>query len=205
MLKVALTGGIASGKSTVADLFRQRNIEVIDTDELAREAVVIGQPALNEIANQFGPEFLQEDGSLNRFKLRETIFSNAVKRERLNAILHPRIMQLLEQRLIKLESAPYVIIEVPLLVEGGFEKDFDRVLVVDAPASIQVSRLMERDGTDRESAKRAVQAQADRNERLAVADDIIVNDGPPEALAAEVDKLDGRYREFASMTGTASE
>lgn len=205
MLKVALTGGIASGKTTVANLFRQRGVEVIDTDRLAREAVQQGQPALEEIHQEFGDAVMNIDGGLDRAALRERIFANAKDRATLNAILHPRIINMLDTELSGLSGQPYVIIEIPLLVEGGFEKDFDRVLVVDTPPSLQARRLEERDGVSPDAAKQAIAAQADRNERLAQADDIIVNDGPIEALAAEVDRLDARYREFASKANAASE
>lgn len=205
MLKIALTGGIAAGKSTVAELFRQRDIEVIDTDRIARDVVAAGEPALEEIRAEFGDDILDDNDTLNRRKLRARIFENPKDRARLNAILHPRIIRRLQEELLALADQAYVIIEVPLLVEGGFEKDFDRVLVVDVPQEVQIKRLMERDGSDRSTARRAVAAQADRDERLAHADDIIVNDGPSETLAAEVDKLDARYREFASKAGAASE
>lgn len=205
MQKIALTGGIAAGKSTVAELFRQRGVEVIDTDRIARDVAAAGEPALEEIRAEFDDDIIDDNGNLNRNKLRARIFENPDERARLNAILHPRIIQRLQEELLALADQPYVIVEVPLLVEGGFEKDFDRVLVVDVPQDIQIKRLMERDGSDQDTARHEVAAQADRNERLAHADDIIVNDGPSEALAAEVDKLDARYREFASKAGAASE
>lgn len=194
--RVGLTGGVASGKSTVADLFAKLGVPVIDTDALAREVVRPGEPALAEIVAAFGKQFLDERGELDRRRLRERVFADDASRQRLEAILHPRIET---SMLAACEHAggPYQVLVVPLLFESGFQRHVDRVLVVDCPEATQRARLLRRDGISAAEAARMLAAQLPRDERLARADDVIRNDGKPETLAPQVGQLHRRYLEMA--------
>jgi dephospho-CoA kinase len=196
-LKIGLTGGIASGKSTVARLFAERGIPVIDLDLVAREVVAPGQPALATIVEAFGPGVLDERGELDRTSLRDRVFRDPEARKRLEELLHPRI---LEAGVIQAEHAggPYQVIVAPLLVEFGLTGWVDRVLVVDCPVEIQLQRLLARDGGDEAIARAILATQASREQRLAAADDVIVNDGSPEHLPGSVAVLDAAYREMAA-------
>jgi len=197
MLRIGLTGGVASGKSTVAALFAAHGAPIIDTDLIARALVAPGQPALAEIAAHYGPEILNADGTLNRPALRRRIFADPEARRALEAILHPRIRAEVEQRL-QTQQAAYVIIAIPLLVEtGAYDALLDRVLVVDLPEPLQLARLRARDGIDEALARAMLAAQASREARRARADDIIDNSGPPEALAPQVERLHQRYMGLA--------
>lgn len=196
---VAVTGGVASGKSAVTDAFAALGITVADADVAARAVVEPGQPALQQIAEHFGPGALAADGRLDRAAMRERIFADARARNALEAILHPRIRGWL-QAACAAATSPYVVTAIPLLTEGGGRSAYpwlDRILVVDVPESVQHRRLMRRDGVDDGLARRMVAAQASRSQRLALADDVIVNDGPLSALAAAVSRLDARYRRLA--------
>lgn len=195
---VALTGGIASGKTAVSDAFAARGVPVVDTDRLAREVVAPGSSALEEVFSAFGDAIRADDGGLDRAALRQRIFRDPEARGRLEAILHPRIVALAEQRLAQID-APYAVLVVPLLVETGLFSDIDRVLVVDVPESLQIERLMHRDGTDRREAEAALAAQATRARRLAAADDVIDNRGDFEALHSRVAELDAKYRRRAAV------
>lgn len=196
---VAVTGGVASGKSAVTDAFAARGITVADADVAARAVVEPGQPALQQIAERFGPGSLAADGRLDRAAMRERIFADAEARSALEAILHPRIRSWL-QAACAAATSPYVVAAIPLLTEGGGRSAYpwlDRILVVDVPEAVQHERLMRRDGVDDGLARRMVAAQAGRRQRLALADDVIVNDGPLSALVAAVSRLDARYRRLA--------
>lgn len=195
-LRIGLTGGIASGKSVVSDLFAARSIPVIDTDQIARDVVQPGEPALDEIVAAFGPGVLGAGGRLDRQALRERVFADPGERRRLEAILHPRIRAELERRSAA-AGGPYQVLVIPLLVEGSGRTRVDRVLVVDCPEEIQLARLVVRDGGTEAAARAILAAQASREQRLAAADDVIVNDGSREALAVAVDALDARYRQLA--------
>jgi dephospho-CoA kinase len=195
-LRVALTGGIASGKSTVAALFAERGVPVLDTDLIARDVVAPGTAGLAEVVTAFGREVLAPDGSLDRRALRERVFANPAERRRLEAILHPRIRDELERRSAA-AGGPYQLLVIPLLVEGGGQTRVDRVLVVDCPEEFQLQRLVARDGGTEAGARAILAAQASRTERLAAADDVIANDGSREALAAAVERLDALYRGLA--------
>ncbi len=193
MLKIGLTGGVASGKSSVAALFAAHGVPILDTDRIARELVAPGQPALEEIAARLGFDALNADGTLNRPWLRRRIFTDAAARRLLEAILHPRIRDEVRRRLEGLH-APYALIVIPLLVEtGDYDELLDRVLVVDAPEAAQLQRLRERDGIDEPLARAMLAAQASRAARLARADDVIDNSGAPAALADQVERLHRRY------------
>jgi len=195
--RVALTGGIASGKSTVADLFAALGVPVIDTDVIAREVVEPGEPALAEVAAAFGPGVLGPDGRLDRRCLRELIFADPTARRRLEAILHPAIRARMEAQ-SRAAGGPYQLLVIPLLAEGGRRDHVDRVLLVDVPESAQVERLMRRDGSSREQARAALAAQASRAVRQAIADDVIENTGGVEDLRARVAELHGEYLRLAA-------
>ena len=195
-LRVGLTGGIASGKSTVADMFAALGVEVIDTDLLAREVVMPGQPALREISDAFGPQVLQADGTLDRRAMRELVFRDAAKKAQLEALLHPRIRDLVVER-ATCASGPYVVIVVPLMVESPIREFMDRILVVDCSEDMQLERLLARDAESEEQGRRIMATQASREERLAIADDVIVNDGALADTEAAVQALHERYLALA--------
>lgn len=192
MLRVGLSGGIGSGKSTVADLFARHHVPVIDTDRIARDIVRPGEPALDHIVREFGKDMLDAGGNLDRARLRTRVFNDADARLRLEAILHPRIRATVLSELSSLQ-APYCLIVVPLLIETGFRELMDRVLVVDADEARQVERTTARDGVSVEAAHKILAAQAKREERLAQADDVIINNGTLEQLAREVERLHAQY------------
>jgi len=196
-LRVALTGGIASGKTTVADLFAARGVPVIDTDVIARDVVEPGTPALAAVVEAFGIEVLGADGRLDRRRMRERIFSDAGARRRLEGILHPAIRAEMARRSLA-AGGPYQVLVIPLLAEGGRRDHVDRVLLVDVPEELQVERLMLRDGVSREQATASLGAQAGRAARLAIADDVIVNTGRADDLDHEVTALDVKYRKLAA-------
>ena len=190
--RIGLTGGIASGKTTVANLFAALGVPIVDTDLLSREVVATGSPLLREITAHFGMQLLSADGSLNRQELRARVFADSAERKWLEALLHPAIRTLTDERCDAAEG-PYVIVAIPLLVETAGEARFDRVLVVDCEPELQLARLTARDGTPREEARRMLAAQAPREARLAVADDVIHNDGDIASLRDQVEKLHVRY------------
>lgn len=190
---VALTGGIASGKTAVSDRFAALGVPVVDTDTIAREVVAPGTSGLAAVVAEFGPEILDADGGLDRAALRRRIFSDPAARRRLESILHPRIAAEARRRIDAAEG-PYAVLVVPLLVESGLFADADRVLVVDVPESMQVERLLDRDGMDADAARAALDAQAPRSRRLAAADDVIDNSGSLQALDDQVRALDRAYR-----------
>ena len=195
--RVALTGGIASGKSTVASLFAELGVPVIDTDVIAREVVEPGQPALAAVVAAFGSEVLGDDGRLDRRRLRERIFTDAGARQRLNAILHPAIRAEMERQ-SRAAGSEYQLLVIPLLTEGGRRDHIDRVLLVDVPEELQIERLMMRDAVSREQAQASLNAQATRAERLAMADDVLRNSGQPDELRDRVAELHGKYRALAA-------
>ena len=198
MFAVGLTGGIGSGKSTVADCFAALGVPVIDTDVIARELTAPGGAALEAIRAAFGATVMQADGTLDRAVLRRRVFADSAARHQLEAILHPRIRQGVAQKLATL-TAPYALIVIPLLVETGDYRDvLNRVLVVDCPEAVQIARVMARSGLAHGEIKAILAAQAGRAERLAVADDIIVNTVSLEALRAEVAALHQRYLALAA-------
>lgn len=193
---VALTGGIASGKTTVSDAFAKLGVPVLDADVIAREVVEPGSETLRAIAEHFGEDMITATGQLDRARLRRIIFADAGQRERLEGLTHPAILQRLSEQLATI-TAPYCLLVVPLLVGSPAAAWADRILVVDVPEAVQLERLMDRDGLDRTTAKATVDAQASRSERLAIADDVIDNAGPPAALQTAVLALHERYRQLA--------
>lgn len=197
---VGLTGGIASGKSSVAALFAGHGIAVADADRIAREVVEPGQPALAAIAAHFGAGVLQADGRLDRAALRRIVFADAGARRGLEAITHPAIRSALKLRCEQADSA-YAIADIPLLAEAGRAAYpwLDRVLVVDVPATLQLARLQARDGIDLALAQSMLAAQATREQRLAAADDVLDNSGALEQLPARVEALHRQYLALAAM------
>lgn len=195
-LTVGLTGGIASGKSTVSELFAQLGIPVLDADQLAHALVHPGQPALDEIIAQFGKEFLTADGELHRAKLREMVFSDSSQRLRLEAILHPRILQRMQQDIAKLCDFPYCILSIPLLLEKNQQYTLERVLVVDCPLPLQIQRLKSRSQLSDELSAQILAAQLDRDTRLSLADEVIDNQYGPDHLIPQVLALDRFYRQL---------
>ena len=192
MLTVALTGGIGSGKTQVSDYFASLGVPVIDTDIISRQLVEPGQPALEKITESFGHQLLFASGQLDRAALREIIFNDATARKKLEDILHPAIREKVQHQLQAL-SFPYVIIVIPLYVETGQFLKTDRILVVDCPQEIQKKRVLARDNVSMEQLGKILEAQVTREQRLAVADDIIVNDADIETLQHKVMQLHEKY------------
>ena len=193
---VAVTGGVASGKSEATAAFEALGVVVADADVAARAVVEPGQPALAAVAARFGAEALRPDGTLDRVAMRRLVFADEEARADLEAILHPPIRRWLRAA-CDAAPGPYVAVAIPLLAEGGGRAAYpwlSRILVVDVPEAVQRERLMRRDGVDAALADRMVAAQATRRQRLAIADDVIVNDGPLAALRDSVGRLHARYR-----------
>lgn len=196
--RVALTGGIGSGKSTVARAFSRLGINVIDADIIARQVVAPGSSALSAIVAHFGTEMLCTDGTLNRRRLRERIFSRTDDKSWLNALLHPLIQQE-SQRQIRQTTSPYALWVAPLLTENKLYHQADRVLVVDVANETQIQRAIQRDNITREQAEQILAAQATREQRLAIADDVINNDGTTDTLTTTVACLHDKYLLLASQ------
>ena len=197
MLIVGLTGGIASGKTTVSDLFAELGVPVVDADIAARRVVEPGQPALAELTQAFGDDLLTDAGTLDRARLREKAFADPGLRQRLEAILHPRIRERMEAEIADCDG-PYAIMAVPLLVEGDLLYRVHRVLVVDVPEEVQIQRLMQRDGSSREQARAILQAQSPRDMRLQHADDIVDNTGAVDDLRRRIADLHKHYQAIAA-------
>jgi dephospho-CoA kinase len=195
--RIGLTGGIASGKSTVSRLFGALGVPVIDADEVAREVVAPGSMLLQQVFEKFGPQLRRPDGALDRTGLRRMIFADAARRHQLETLLHPAI-SVRTEKLAAQAGGPYQIHVIPLLVETHGGSRFERVLVVDCPRALQLARLQARDGCDAEQARAMLDAQASREARLAAADDVIVNDGVPADLVPKVAALDQKYRSLAA-------
>lgn len=201
-LRIALTGGIASGKSTVAQLFASLGIPIIDADQVAREVVAPGTLLLAQVFDHFGAQLRRADGSLDRAALRRLVFEDAGKRARLEALLHPAISERTE-RLAAQARGAYQIHVIPLLVETHAESHYDRVLLVDCPEAVQLARLQARDGCDAQQVRAMLASQASREARLAVADDVIVNDGLAADLAPKVTALHQQYLALAASAARA--
>lgn len=192
MLKIGLTGGIGCGKTTVAKVFEQLNIPVIDADEIAHQLVAIGQPALAGIRQAFGADFLNPDGSLNRKKLRDVIFSDPQQKQKLEAILHPLVYQSIQTELEPLNS-PYCIISIPLLFETNMTGLVDRVLVVDCAVETQIERVQQRDNIAIGRIMDIIDSQVSRAYRKTHAHDVIDNSKTDDRLAEAVKKLHNSY------------
>jgi dephospho-CoA kinase len=200
MLIVGLTGGIGSGKSTVANMFAARGVPVIDADAIARDMVLPGSPALEEIRTTFGDRVMRDDSTLDRDKLRKVVFADVEKRRRLEGILHPRILEAMRQRASALD-APYCIMVIPLLFETGQQDLVDRVLVIDASPAEQRRRVMQRDRLETADIDAIMASQVSRERRLAGADDVIRNDAGVEDLEQQVEALHRRYVALSHSAG----
>lgn len=200
MIKIGLTGGIGSGKSTVADCFAELGVAVIDADQIARELVEPGRPALDAIINAFGRDILDGNGQLDRARLRTLVFDAPARRQQLEAILHPLIRTEMRERAAALEAsgAPYAILCIPLLLETGQADLADRILVVDTPEELQYQRVRARSGLPDAQIAAIIAAQARREQRIAAADDVIVND---EDLAKLRRQVVGMHRRYLALTG----
>ncbi|WP_455199862.1 dephospho-CoA kinase [Kaarinaea lacus] len=199
MLTIGLTGGIGSGKSTVAELFKALGVPVYDTDVFARQLVEPGQAALEEIKNEFGEQIIDTSGKLDREKLKQQIFNNDHDRKKLELILHPRIRQLLLTKINHCE-APYCIAVIPLLVEQQWQQIVDRVLLVDVTETTQIVRTLQRDEMSESLAKTIINSQASREARLAVADDVIDNNQGLDSLKSQVTVLHEKYLQLAQKS-----
>ncbi len=195
-LRIGLTGGIASGKSTVARRFTELGIPVIDADESSRLVVVPGQPGLAQVVQRFGTGVLGAEGELDRRALRDLIFADPAKRRDLEAILHPLIRADMERRAAGAAGA-YLVMAIPLLVESAARDRVDRILVVDADEAAQLERLTARDSVSLDQARAILAAQASRENRLKAADDVLVNSGTVAQLREAVDRLHQRYLRLA--------
>jgi dephospho-CoA kinase len=195
-LRIGLTGGIASGKSTVAERFTELGVPVIDADAAARTVVMPGTPGLAAVGQRFGPSVVAANGELDRRALRDLVFRDPASRRDLEALLHPLIRAEME-RSAELAAGPYIIMAIPLLVEGGASDRVDRVLVVDVEEAVQLQRVMARDGCTLEQARAILTSQASRSARLAAADDVLLNAGTVTDLRQAVDHLHERYLRLA--------
>ena len=198
---VAVTGGIGSGKTAVSDLLQSYGAAVVDTDVIARELTAAGGAAMRALENEFGNVILAADGSMDRAAMRKLAFADSTARHRLEAVLHPMI-RAEAARQVTASNAPYVVLVVPLLVESNaYAAIVDRTLVVDCPEFLQIERTMRRSGLSRDEAERILASQVSRAQRLAVADDVVVNDDSLEELAAAVRRLHATYLQ-AALTKT---
>ncbi len=200
MLVVALTGGVGSGKSSVAHLFAGLGVPVIDADAISRALTAAGSPVLDLIAEAFGSRYIDASGNMDRAAMRVLIFSDPSARRRLEALLHPRIGAEIERRLASL-SAPYAVVEIPLLFETGQTHLGDRILVVDLPETDQIERVQRRSGLTASEVQRIIDSQAPRSQRLQGAHDIIDNRGTLEALEDQVRRLHRTYLVLAVGDG----
>ena len=192
MLKVGLTGGIASGKSTVSRIFASFGAKVLDADEVAREVLLPGQPAWTKLRRAFGQEFFHPDGTVKRKQLRKLVFADPEKRSQLNAIVHPEVMKEINRRSEILSSSVQtgvLLVDVPLLLEVGVANRFDKVVVVYVSKSVQINRLQQRDGISEEEAKQALKAQMALSKKVEQADYVIDNSGTLEETQAQVQRV----------------
>lgn len=199
---IGLTGGIASGKSLVGARFAALGVTLVDADVAARAVLAPGSEGLAEVTASFGADVLDAQGMLDRASMRARVFADPQLRRQLEAIVHPRVRAILRDAAAA-AVGPYAIAMIPLLAEGGGRAAYpwlDRILVVDAPVDVQVARLVQRDGIDVALAERMLAAQATRRDRLAIADDILVNDGNVAALDVPIHALDRQYRVLASAS-----
>jgi dephospho-CoA kinase len=192
MLKIGLTGGIGCGKTTASKLFEQLNVAVIDADTLAHQLVEIGQPALSNIVQAFGSDILNIDGSLNRKKLSQLIFSDHLQKQKLEAILHPQIYQAIQSAIQSVESA-YCIISMPLLFEAHMIDLVDRILVIDCPVECQIERVQKRDGRPLAQILAIIDSQVSRTYRITHAHDLIDTSITNDKLAETIKKLHNSY------------
>jgi dephospho-CoA kinase len=196
-LRIGLTGGIASGKSTVAQRFAELGIPVIDADAAARDVVAPGTPGLANVVERFGPGVVAENGELDRRALRQLIFNDPGARQDLEALLHPLIRSAME-RSAEAAVGPYFVMAIPLLVESASRDRVDRILVVDVDEALQLQRVQARDGGSLDQARAILASQASRAARLAAADDVLLNTGTVTDLRQAVDRLHAKYLRLAA-------
>ena len=201
MLAVALTGGVGSGKSTVAAILAGLGVPIIDADEIAHALTSPRSQALDLIVEAFDEQLVDQNGHLDRAALRARVFADPPARRRLESILHPRIRSEMLRRLSE-QDAPYAVLDIPLLFETGQTDIADRILVVDLPQSEQIRRVRDRSGLDIQEIQRIIDSQAPRSKRLAGADDILDNSGDPSVLREQVTRLHQKYLELAAAQGT---
>lgn len=199
-LRVGLTGGIGSGKSTVEGYFQELGAPTIDADAVSRRVAEPGQPAFADIVSLFGPEVVDDSGRLRRALMRERVFKDLALKKRLEAVIHPLVRQEI-QAFTDSAAGPYCVICVPLLLETGARAHVDRILVVDAPEALQASRGSQRDQADAAQIRQIIAAQIPREKRLRAADDVISNEGSLENLKLQVKRLHDKYLELASLPG----
>lgn len=204
MLKIGLTGGIGSGKTTVCQYFEALGVPIIDADIVSHTLTQAGHPAIKQIAHDFGADSLRQDGSLNREYLRQQIFSDETQRHKLESILHPLIRKAILDQLDTMQ-APYVIIAVPLLIERGWQDLVDRVLVIDSSVEQQIQRGSQRDGASEQNIRSIIRTQTDRQTRIQAADDIIVNDSSLNHLKEQVTQLHQCYLDMADRYQAATQ
>lgn len=199
-LKVGLTGGIGSGKTTVTDLFAKLSVPIIDADCISRELQKKGQPAYDKILELFGKDVIDKTGELRRDYLRSLVFNDIVLKKQLESVIHPEVRKRIREWLSAVNH-PYCIICIPLLIESELQQTVDRILVVDAPEQMQISRACTRDAVSPEDIMKIIHSQAKREERLVQADDIIINDSSIDHLKSQVEKLNEKY---LKLTATRS-
>jgi dephospho-CoA kinase len=198
VLVIGLTGGIGSGKSAASQCFERRGVPIVDADVVAREVVAPGEPALTEIARAFGDEMIQDDGALDRARLRERVFADPEARKRLEGILHPRIRERMAAHLAALPAGtPYAVLVIPLLLETGQRDLVDRILVIEAGEPVRVARVAARDRASTDQVRRVIAAQCSADERAAMADDLLLNEGSESELDAKVAVLHEKYLSLA--------
>lgn len=200
MLVVGLTGGIGSGKTTVANHFAALGVPIIDADILARALVAPGQPAVQEIKLSLGPQFIDSSGNLDRVAMRNLIYQQPQQRRVLESILHPKIRRLMLERLHNLTGHPYAILVIPLLIEANQTDLCQRILVVDIPESVQLARIKLRDGYSATEIHNIMHSQCHRFERLNRADDILDNSSPHSTLGPQIKALHTKYLTLAEYS-----
>lgn len=201
MFAVGLTGGIASGKTTISELFARHGVPIVDTDLVSRGLLEVGEPAFRQVSDHFGAAIVNDDGGIDRARLREIVFSDPAEKSWLEKMLHPLIYQRSLDAIRQHRRAAYVLVVVPLLFETNFQSLVDRILVVDCPAEVQIERLLQRDRIDEALAHKMLAQQLSNRERLARAHDIIENRDNQADLEAQVDALHQSYLEMASGEG----
>lgn len=199
MLKIGITGGIGSGKSTAADFFRSQQAEVIDLDQLARIVVNQGSAAHKDIQSRFGDHILDQQGELDRRKLAEIIFANPAEKHWLESLLHP-LINAEKQRILSTSQSAYAVIEIPLLTENQLQDTVDRVLLIDCDEKTQRERALARGNQSEQQIKKIMASQASRSERTAIADDLVQNNGAPKELIAQLWALHQKYLKLAETT-----
>ncbi len=201
MLKIGLTGGIGSGKTTVSDLFAKKNIPIIDADKISHQLTQPGEAGFTAIIKKFGNKILDQNNTINRAMLRGIIFNSVAQKQALEAILHPLVYSTIETRITTLR-AHYCILSVPLLLETSQQKRVDRILVIDCPESVQIARVEARDNLEKNQIQRIIDYQSPRQVRLEAADDVIRNNSDHSQLDLQVKKLHNFYHQLSLNTGS---